>query len=115
MKVIVNRKKLVANEEVYNVMPDVLANGSVAFLADLPKGAIVTSVIVNGKSLEDYLFDDEYGYMMRVIYPKTMEFEGHRVIAMFMSPNAGELYHNAVAHMIEEFTVEYVETAISEV
>lgn len=113
MKIIVNSKEIRANEEKYNVIPDMFGNGSVAFLADIPKGSIVTGVFVNGKSLEDYRINVEG---TSTIYPRNEKFEGQKVVAILTSEHCdGELYSLAVAYLIESFIVEYIETAVAEV
>lgn len=113
---IIKRKEIRANSEYMNVIVDQHANGSVAFLADLPKNAIVTGVYVNGKSLEDYRLDAEYGRIMRTIYPRTESFDGHRVVGIIICDNCGgEVYMSAQSFGIENFVVEYIETAVAEV
>lgn len=112
---IIKRKEIRANSEYMNVIVDQHANGSVAFLADLPKNAIVTGVYVNGKSLEDYRLDAEYGRITRTIYPRTESFDGHRVVGIITCDNAGgDVYAKAVSWSVESFVVEYIETAVSE-
>lgn len=111
---IIKRKEFKANEEVYNVIFDLFGNGSVAFLADIPKNSIVTGVFVNGKSLEDYRINVDGG--VSTIYPRNEKFEGHKVVAISTSELCiGELYSLAVAHCIESFIVEYIETAVADV
>ena len=115
---ILKRKTLVANQELYNVVVGQHGNGSIAFLADLPKNAIVTNVLVNGKSLEDYRLEafSELGEKLLTIYPKNSTFEGTRIVAEFISETCGdELYNLAALHCIESFVVEYIETALAEV
>ena len=111
---IVKAKEIKANEAVYSVVPEVLGVGTVTFLADIPKGAIVTGVFVNGKSLEDFRFEAYRlnGEGRATIYPRSEELEGHKVVAVFVSENCGgELYALAVSGGIKSFVVEYIETA----
>ena len=115
MKIIINKKEIKANNEYMNIIVDNYGNGSVAFLADVPKGAIVTGVFVKGKSLEDYRLDEEYGYMMRSIYPRTESYDGHRVVGIIACDNCGGAVYTAAALLdIESFVVEYIETAVAE-
>lgn len=113
---IIKRKEIKSYAENMNIVIDQFGNGSVAFLANIPKNAIVTGVFVDGKSLEDYLLDKEYGRMMRTIYPRTESFDGHRVVGIITCDNAGgDVYAKAVSWSIESFVVEYIETAFAEV
>ena len=110
---ITKRKEFKANEEIFNIVPELFGNGSVAFLADIPKNAIVTGVFVKDKSLEDYSLNVEG---VSTIYPRNEKFEEQRVVAVSTSEHCiGELYSLAVSHSIESFVVEYIETAIAEV
>ena len=91
-------------------------NGSVMFLADLPKNALVTGVVVKGKHLEDRLLDPNCGDSLRVTYPKDEMFENHRVVAVYDDPNCvSDLYNELFAGKIDSFVVEYIEIAVSEV
>lgn len=111
----IKTETIAANKTHMNVIVDEFGNGSVAFLADLPKGAIVTGVYVDGKSLEDYCLDREYGHMMRTRYPDTEMYEGHRVVGVIVCDNCGgEVYMSAQSFSIESFEVKYIETEIVE-
>ena len=115
---IIKRKEIKANEDSYNVISSVFGNGSVAFLADIPKGSIVTGVFVNGKSLEDYCLA-EYrndGKGCSTYYPRGEAYEGQTVAAVYVDETCGdELYSLVFSGGIESFVVEYIETAVSEV
>ena len=111
----IKTETIAANKTHMNVIVDEFGNGSVAFLADLPKGAIVTGVYVDGKSLEDYCLDIEYGHMMRTRYPDTEMYEGHRVVGVIVCDNSGgDVYTKAVMNDIKAFEVKYIETEIVE-
>ena len=108
MKIIIDTKERVTianNETNYSVIPDLYGYGSVAFLADIPKDAIITGVFVDGRSLEDYCL---YCDGSSVILPRTEEHEGHNVVAVFTSANGGDLYDVAVANLVTSFEVEFI-------
>ena len=114
---IVKAKEIKADEAVYNVIPEVFGVGTVTFLADIPKGSIVTGVFVNGKSLEDFRFEDYRlnGELRSTIYPRNEVVEGCKVVAVFVSENCGgELYGLATSGNVKSFVVEYIETAVAE-
>ena len=118
MKVIVNAKKSKGNEEVYNVIPEVYGVGTVIFLADIPKSAIVTGLFINGKSIEDYCLDSYRikGERESTIYPRNEYFDGLKVVAMYICETCGcEIYNLATSNSIEEFVVEYIDIAVAEV
>ena len=116
MEVNLKIKEIKANKEYRNIIVDEFGCGSVAFLADLPKDAIVTGVKVKGKYLDDHLLDPDYGHLMRLSYHREKEFEGHRVAAVFTCENCGgEVYEAAALHDIDSFVVEFVEVAVSRV
>ena len=108
--IIVNRKTIVGAE---NVVYDQFGNNTVAFLADLPKNAIVTSVLVNGKHLKTA---DNLAKEVTVDYYRTDEYFGKRVAALLYSVYDGNEIVDAVkAFAINEFEVEYIEVAIAEI
>lgn len=98
---------------VENVVVAQFGSSTVAFLADIPKNAVVTSVIVNGNHLNDYAAR-EYG--VTVEYPRELYAEDKRVVAVLRSIyDANSIIDAALSYTIESFVVEYVETAIAEV
>lgn len=114
---IIKRKEIKSNEELYNIIPEVLGVGTVTFLADIPKNAIVTGVFVNGKSIEDYCFAEyrNNGYKEISLYPRNEMFEGHPIVAVYIDETcSGELYGLATSGSIESFVVEYIDVAIVE-
>lgn len=98
---------------VENVIVDTYGNNTVAFLAALPKNAVVTGVIVNGEYLKDYAAV-EVG--VTVEYPRAVYAEGIRVAAVLRSVYDGNAIVDAAKNTaIESFVVEYIETAVAEV
>lgn len=118
MRIIVNAKTMVADEAICNAFTGMHGNGSVTFLANLPKNAIVVDVLVNGKSIENYRLAEyrNNGNKDTVIYPRNEMFEGTPVAAVYVDETCGgELYNLAFSGSIESLVVEYIETAIAEV
>ncbi|MBR2867869.1 MAG: hypothetical protein IKB88_02225 [Clostridia bacterium] len=109
MKIIIDTKEtimVVNNETNYSVIPDLYGYGSVAFLADsIPKDAIITGIFADGRSLENYRLNCDGA---SIILPSEEKHEGHNVVAVFTSPNGGDLYDLAVANLITNFVVEYI-------
>lgn len=98
---------------VENVVCDQFGNNTVAFLADIPKHALVTSVIVNGKHLKTAKNPAE---KVTIEYPRDEYYEGKRVAAVIYSEYDGNSVVDAAKNTaIEGFVVEYIETAIAEV
>lgn len=98
---------------VENVIVDTYGNNTVAFLADLPKNAVVTGVIVNGEHIKDYAAV-EVG--VTVEYPRAVYAESRKVAAVLRSAYDGNSVVDAArAYAIESFVVEYIETAVAEV
>lgn len=115
--IIIKRKEIKANEELYNVIPEVLGVGTVTFVADIPKNAIVTGVFVNDKSIENYRFAEyrNNGIKDIVIYPRNEMFEGYPIVAVYVDETCGgELYGLATSDSIKSFIVEYTDVAINE-
>jgi hypothetical protein len=111
------RKEIIANEEFLNIIIELNGVGSVTFLADLPKNAIVTGLFVNGKSLANYRLEASRndGRKDEIHYPRNGIFEGHNVAAVYVDESCGgELYGLATSGDIKSFVVEYIETAIVE-
>ena len=96
-----------------NVVVDQFGSSTVAFFANLPKNALITSVIVNGEHLNDYAAR-EYG--VTVEYPRELYAEDKRVVAVLRSIyDANPIINAALSYTIESFVVEYILTAIAEV
>lgn len=98
---------------VENVVCDQFGNNTVAFLADIPKNALVTSVIANGRHLKRA---SNLAEKVEVEYPRFELYEDKRVVAVLHSEYDGNSVVDAAKNTaIESFVVEYVETAIAEV
>jgi hypothetical protein len=100
---------------VENVVCDQFGNNTVAFIADLPKNALVTSVLVDGKHLDNVnnlASKVEIGY-----YRGDGEtYNGKQVAAVLYSEYDGNpIVDAARAFEIESFVVEFIGTAIAEV
>lgn len=107
------RKTITNDEHNINVVCDQFGNNTVAFLADIPKNALVTSVIVDGAHLVDYATAEDG---VTVEYPRAVAAEGKRVVARIRSEYDGNKVVDAARLLaIDSFVVEYVETAIAEV
>lgn len=118
MRIIVNEKKMVEDEAVCNAFTGIHGNGSVTFLADIPKNAIVVDVLVNGKSIENYRLDEyrSNGIKHEVFYPSNEPFEGGCVVAVYVDDTCcGELYNLVFSGEAKKLVVKYIETAIAEV
>lgn len=114
MRIIVNEKTMVADEATCNAFTGIHGNGSVTFLTDVPKNAIVVDVLVNGKSIENYRLDEwrRNGNKCEVFFPANESFDGQRVVAVFVDETcSGELYALAFSGGIENIEVKYVKTA----
>ena len=103
-----------------NVPYDVFGNNTVAFLADLPKNAIVVNVVVTGekndeKFVRNLVLPHELAEDVRVSFPPNTEYCGKTVAAVLHSVYDGnEIVDAAKQFAIEEFTVEYIAAAIVE-
>lgn len=119
MRIILDTKKMVADEVVCNIFTGMNGVGSVTFLADIPKNAIVVDVLVNGKSIESYRLAEyrNNGNKDTVIYPTNEMFEGQRVVAVYIdeSLGCGELYNLVFSGDAKSLVVKYINTAIAEI
>lgn len=107
------RKTIEVNETEMNIVVDQFGNNTVAFLADIPKNALVTSVLVNGGHLKT---SRNPANEVTVEYPRDDYYEGKRVVAVLHSVYDGNKIVDAAKLLgIENFVVEYVETAIAEI
>lgn len=113
MRISINPKKFKMSEGSCDVITAVNGVGSVMFLADVPKGVLVTGVFVDGKNIENFR-TEEYrnnGIKCETMYPRGEEFEGKTVVAVFVDETcSGELYNLAFSGGINEIVVECVET-----
>lgn len=91
--------KIKINETNGYVLTDCHANLSVSFFANIPEDAVVKSVIVDGKHLEDYIECD-------VKYPRTIKDDDWRVVAVFKNAENTGIYEKAQHGLIHEFEVE---------
>jgi hypothetical protein len=107
------RKTIPNNEHNINVVCDQFGNNTVAFLADIPKNALVTGVLVDGLHIKSAKnIADE----VTVDYYRDDVYEGKRVVAVLHSAYDGNEIIDATRNLaINGFVVEYVETAIAEV
>lgn len=113
MEIILNRKPITVNEKNFNAVPDVKGNNTVMFLAELPKNALVTSVILNGKHLKTA---NNPADEVTVEYPRDEYHEGKRIVAVLRSVYDGnKIVEAARAFEIKGFEVEFIKTAIAEV
>jgi hypothetical protein len=85
---------------------------SVAFLADLPRDAVVDSVIVNGEHLADRELT-ESTKDVRVDFPRGLYLGDKRVAAVLRSSGGSDLEVLAKQYLIESFDVEYHEIAVT--
>lgn len=107
------RKEIIVDEKEIHIVVDQFGNNTAAFLADIPKNALVTSVLVNGKHLKT---STNPASEVTVEYPRKDYYEGKRVAAVLYSVYDGNpIVDAAKLNAIESFVVEYVMTAIAEV
>lgn len=108
------RKEIIVDEkEIHIVTNDHFGYNTVAFLANLPKNALVTSVLVNGKHLKTA---KNLAEKVTVEYPRDEYYEGKRVAAVLCSEYDGnEIVDAAKMLAIKSFVVEFIGTAIAEV
>lgn len=107
------RETIEVNETEMNIVVDQFGNNTVAFLADIPKNALVTSVLVNGGHLKT---SRNPANEVTVEYPRDEYFEGKRVVAVLYSKYDGNAIVDAARmNTISDMVVEYIETAIAEV
>ena len=108
------RKEIIVNEEKINIVTnDHYGYNTVAFLADVPKNALVTSVLVDGKHLKTAKNPAE---KVTVEYPRDEYYEGKRVVAVLHAEYDGNKIVDAAKMLaIKSFVVEYIGTAIAEV
>ena len=98
---------------VENVIVDQLGNNTVAFLADIPKNALVTSVLIAGRHIKQAY---NPAINVSVEFPRDEDYNGKRVAAVLHSAFDGhKIVDSARAFKIESFVVEYIETAVAEV
>ena len=97
---------------VENVVVDLYGNNSITFVADIPKNALVTGVLVDGlhlksaKNIEDSVSVDYY---------RDDVYNGKRVVAVYRYTFDNDVLANkAKAYMLGNFVVEYIETAVAE-
>lgn len=118
MRIIVNEKNMVEDEAICSASTGMNGNGSVTFLADIPKTAIVVDVLVNGKSLESYRLAEyrNNGIKDDVIYPTDEVFEEQKVVAIYIDETCGggELYNLVFSGEAKSLAVKYIKTAIVE-
>ena len=110
-----DHRKIVTVHGVTNIVTcDPYGNNSIAFVADLPRDAVVDDVIVNGKRLAD-LELTEIEREVRVFFPRDLYFEGQRVVAVFTSSGGCELWFELRADPTVSFDVEYHEIAVTRI
>ncbi len=97
-----------------NVKCDLYGSNTVAFLADLPRDAVVDSVLVNGKHLSD-LEVEESDRGVSVRFPRDLYVDGKRIAAVLRSNGGCEIEDLAVAYLIECFEVEFHEVAVTRI
>lgn len=115
---IIKRKEFFADDATLNVVCGLHGNCSVAFVAELPKNAMVVNVLVDGKNVENYCLDEyrNNGNKSVVIYPRNEMFEGKTVACVYVDENCGsELYNLAFSGSIKTLAIDYISTAIANV
>lgn len=111
MRILVESKQFIADGNIYTGLD---GNGSVTFLADIPKSAVVVDVLADGKSIKNYCLDEwrRNGNKCEVYFPANETFDGQTVAAVFVDETcSGELYNLAFSGGIENLEVKYVKTA----
>ena len=109
------RIKITPNEGC--VLIDAYGINSVAFLAIIPKNAVVDAVKVNGKYLDDIGCVEGMEEVVTVAYPRTEMNGNHRVVAnvrIIGDASRNAFYNAACAYEFTEFEVEYHENAVIE-
>lgn len=109
------RETIIVDEKDIHIVVDQFGNNTVAFLADLPKNALVTSVLVDGKHLKNA---NNLAAAVTVDYFRGdgETYDGKTVAAVLYSEYDGnEIVDAARAFAIESFVVEYIKTAIVEI
>ena len=108
------REKIIVDEkDIYIVTNDHFGYNTVAFLANIPKNALVTSVLVNDKHLKTTKNPAE---KVSVEYPRDEYYEGKKVAAVLQSEYDGNEIVDAARNLaINSFVVEYIKTAIFEI
>lgn len=91
--------KIKINKNNGYAITEFLATNSITFIGDIPDDAVVKSVSVNGKHLEDYIECD-------VVYPRTLKDGNWRVIAVMKNSDRTDLHIEAEAGKIIDFVVE---------
>lgn len=113
MTITLYREKIKANEHYMNIVVDQFGNNTVAFLADIPKNAVVTSVLVNGKHLKNA---KNHADAVTVDYVRDEYYDGKRIVAVLHSVYDGnEIVDAARNFAINEFEVEYATIAYAPV
>jgi hypothetical protein len=103
-----------------NIVCDYFGYNTVAFLADLPKNVIITKVVVTGKeNYETFVTNLESPYdlasSVHVKFYPDADYDGKTVVAILHSEFDGNRIVDAArAFQIEEFSVDYIRTAIVE-
>ena len=108
-----NKRKIIkVDEHNVNIIVDYFGNNTAAFIADLPKNAIVTDVVVNGKSIVSPLNPVNE---VTVVFPPNEEYEDKTVAAVLHSVYDGNAIIDAAKALdIKNFEVKYLEVAIVE-
>lgn len=109
------RIKITSNEGY--IILDGYGNNSVAFLAKIPRNAVVDAVKVNGKYLDDIGCVEGMEEIISVAYPRTEMNGEHRIVAIVRingDASRNAFYNSACAYEFTEFEVEYHENAVIE-
>lgn len=91
--------KIKINENNGYAITNFLANNSITFVGDIPEDAVVKSVKVEDKYLEDFVDGD-------VVYPRTLKDGDWRVIAVLKNADRTDLFRKAEGGDVAEFEVE---------
>lgn len=100
-------KKNINNDNGY-VLADYYSACSVAFFANIPDNAVVDTVKVGDRYLEDIVLSGA------PIYPRTLKDGEMRIIAVMNGIERDKIYNEVIAGNIEQFEVFYHKESISE-
>lgn len=111
------KRMLITDKNGYTIT-NLIGCNSVAFLAKLPKNAVVEAVKVNGEYLEDIGTPDNGITPAIITYPRSKYMDDCRIVANICFPDGIsdiKLYDLACIGSINEFEVFYHEEAIANV
>lgn len=112
MLAILKRKEIKVDEHNPNIVVDQFGYNTLAFLADIPKNAMVTGILVDGLHLKSARnIENE----VTVDFYRDDVYDGKRVVAVYRyTYDNNGLANLAKSFKPFSFVVEYIETAIAE-